>query len=106
MQIGERIELRRTQMKMSRQDLANILSTDAKQVWRYETGRNSPTAEVIKSIALALGTTSDWLLGLSDELNPHYEESSLSYSEHELLKLYRAKSTSKQENIISMVRAI
>lgn len=106
MTVGQRIKLRRLQLGMTQNDLAQNMNTSQHQIYKYESDGNRPTSDVIRSLALTLDVSSDWLLGLSDELNPNYEESSLSYSEHELLKLYRAKPTDKQESIISMVRAI
>lgn len=106
MTIGERIKLRRMQLGLSQNDLAEMVRTSQQQIGRYEKGANSPTAEIIIAMAQALETTTDWLLGVNDELNPHYDDGNLSYSEHELIKLYRMKPTQMQESIISMVRAI
>lgn len=106
MTIGERIELRRKQRGFSRQELADRLLIDAKQVWRYETGKNSPTAEVLRAISIALDTTSDWLIGLAEDVNPHYDNSDLDTKERELLKIYRAKPNDKQDSIIAMARVI
>lgn len=106
MTIGERIKLRRMQLGLSQNDLAELVRTSQQQIGRYEKGANSPTAEIIIAMAQALETTTDWLLGVSDELNPHYEESDLSYSEHELLKVYRTMPTEKQESIIKIAMSI
>jgi hypothetical protein len=55
---------------------------------------------------MALDVSADWLLGLSEDINPRYEESSLRLDEQRLLKIYRAKTPEKQESILSVVQAI
>lgn len=38
------------------------------QAWaKYESGASDPNSKTIKQLCLVFGTTSDWLLGLSDE---------------------------------------
>lgn len=64
--INERMFARRKQLKISQQDLAEQIESDQRQVSRYENGVNAPTADVLFRIAVALNTTTDYLLGLTD----------------------------------------
>lgn len=104
MTTGERIKFRRTQMGMSRQDLADQLQTTAKQIWRYEKGENDPTANVLITLARILDVSVDWILGLSDEIRPISGDSSLDENEIELLRIYRAKSADSQHKILEVAK--
>ena len=65
--LKDRIRTRRKDLGLSQEDLAFYLKTNQRQVSRYETGENDPTGDVLIQLARALDTTTDWLLGLSDE---------------------------------------
>jgi transcriptional regulator with XRE-family HTH domain len=65
--LGERIRTRRKQLGMSQEDLASYMSTIQRQISHYETGDNSPTAEVLVRLAQALETSLDYLVGLTDD---------------------------------------
>jgi len=106
MTIGERIELRRVQLGLSRQELADAIFTDPKQVWRYEKGKNSPTADVIALIAKSLDTSTDWLLGLSDEMKPIHSMIDLSDAELRLLNIYRSKSPEGQQRLLDVAKVV
>jgi hypothetical protein len=41
-------------------------------VWRYEKGVYDPKGRIVRDLALALGVTTDWLLGM-DEYAPESE---------------------------------
>lgn len=106
MTIGERIKLRRKQLGLSQNDLADLVKTSQQQIGRYEKDENSPTADYIVAMATALETTSDWLLGLSEDVIPHYDETHLGYDEQRLLRIYRTKPRDKQESILAMAQVI
>jgi transcriptional regulator with XRE-family HTH domain len=106
MTIGKRIKLRRNQLRLTQTQLADMVLSSQRQILKYEQNENSPTAAVIISLAMALDVSADWLLGLSEDINPRYEESSLRLDEQRLLKIYRAKTPEKQESILSVVQAI
>lgn len=106
MTIGERIKIRRRQLELTQTELADLIGSSQRQIIKYEQDENSPTSAVIIAMATALETSADWLLGLSDEINPHYDDSNLDTKERELLKIYRAKPNDKQDSIIAMARVI
>lgn len=58
--------------KRSREVVAHELrkrghGTDAKAIWRYETGRNQPSARVLPDYAAVLGVPMDDLYGDADD---------------------------------------
>jgi transcriptional regulator with XRE-family HTH domain len=106
MTVGDRLKLRRTQLGITQEELAETLGTNHKQIWKYERDRNKPSSDVIIALANALETTSDWILGLSEDIQPMGDESNLAPSEQVLLRLYRSKTPDKQQQTLDIVRAI
>lgn len=104
---GDRIALRRQQLRLSQEELANEIGSSQKQVSRYENGHNDPTSEVLVKFARALDTTTDWLLGLTD--NPERslrDEGDLSPDERELLEIYREKPIEKRRQMRNVAKAL
>ena len=64
MTIGKRIKDRRTQLKMSADELGKRLGKDRSTIYRYEKGdiENLPL-DILEPIAAALGTTPQYLMG-------------------------------------------
>lgn len=106
MSIASRIYQRRVQLNLSRDALGELASSDQKQIWRYEKGKTIPSAEAIIALARALQVSTDWLLGMTDEIRPLVSDSSLDKAEIELLRLYRQKTPEKQDTILNIVRAV
>jgi transcriptional regulator with XRE-family HTH domain len=67
-QLGNRILDLRKKKNWSQTDLANAVGITYAQIGRYETKGAQPSAEVLKKIANALDTTTDYLMyGDKDE---------------------------------------
>lgn len=66
METSRLIQLR-TERKLSQIDLANQLGVGPNQISRYETGQNTPGAEMLFDLALFFDVSADYLLGLTDE---------------------------------------
>lgn len=78
--------------KQSREVIAHELrkrghGTDAKAIWRYETGRNQPSARVLPDYASVLGVPMDDLYVAEDD----DEESDLSVDLDLMLRSYLRK---------------
>ena len=56
----------RHQLGLSQEEVAGMVGISQRQISRYESGQNDPTADVLISFAKSFHTTTDWLLGLSD----------------------------------------
>lgn len=63
---GKRIKELRVECEMSQKVLAEKIGVAQNTVTQYENGTAKPSIEVLFKLAVALGTTSDYLLGLSD----------------------------------------
>jgi transcriptional regulator with XRE-family HTH domain len=104
--VANRLKARRKQLNLTQEDVAVRSQLAQTQISRYELGKNQPTAEVIAILARALETSSDWLLGLTDEVNTMTAETELDEQERQLLGLYRTKSREAREAIINLARML
>ena len=68
--IGQRIRELRIKKKYTQKELANIIGISRILVWNYENGRLRLYDEMVKRFAIALGVSTDYLLGLKDEPEP------------------------------------
>lgn len=67
-ELGKRILQLRKHKGLSQTDLANLAGISYAQIGRYETKGAQPPAEVLRKIANALDTTTDYLInGATDE---------------------------------------
>ena len=64
--IGERIKTLRKQQRMTQADLAEKIGVSKSTIAMYEISRNFPNVKMIKKLCMALNTTGDFLVGLSD----------------------------------------
>ena len=85
MQLGKRILALRKQKNWSQSDLANAVEISYAQIGRYETKDAQPSAEVLKKIADALHTTTDFLI-----YDDKDEKAMSSLSDAELLQQFKA----------------
>jgi transcriptional regulator with XRE-family HTH domain len=86
MTTGDRISLRRKQLGISADKLAEKLNVSRSTVFRYENGDiEKVPAEVIKALSTALRTSPAYLLGFTDD--PEYEEIKKAPTNFEMLSL-------------------
>lgn len=64
---GERLRYLRNKRGYTQEQLADALNIGNKQIWRYENEETRPDGLTIARIAKALDTTTDYLLGLTDD---------------------------------------
>ena len=70
MTVGQRIKVRRKQLHMSAEMLAEKIGKSPATIYRYENGEiNKVDSEMLKPIALALATTPAYLMGWEEEDN-------------------------------------
>jgi transcriptional regulator with XRE-family HTH domain len=68
MTVGERIKELRLQKKLTQTELAKLVGLTYIQIGRYETNKSNPSADVLRKLAAALDTTTDFLMkGTEDE---------------------------------------
>jgi transcriptional regulator with XRE-family HTH domain len=70
MKFSERLAELRKKHKMTQQELANKLGVSRGTIGMYEIGQREPDAETLKKIADFFNTTTDYLLGRTDDPNP------------------------------------
>jgi len=69
MTVALRLKQRRQQLGLTQAGLAALSDVSQTQISKYELGENEPTAHALSQLARALNTSTDWLLGLTDEVN-------------------------------------
>lgn len=88
--LGARLKIARTRGGHTQSSLAEMMNTDARQIWRWENGETSPSADVIVRIAQTLSVSADYLLGLTDDPTPATEKfNELSEKERVVLSAWR-----------------
>jgi len=68
---AERIRELRTAQGISQTKLAKEIGIASNTISQYEAGTSKTSLEVIVKLAVALGTTTDYLLGLTDYESPN-----------------------------------
>ena len=66
----ERVRDLRKKLGHSQSELASIAEIDNTLISDYERGKGNPTAVTLKALSQALGTSSDYLLGMTDDPTP------------------------------------
>jgi len=85
---GERLRYLRQARDITQEDLAHMLNTGPKEIWRYENGKTEPSGDTLAKIANFFGVSADYLLGLSDE-PLSVSSSDLSASERAVIAAWR-----------------
>ncbi len=67
--LGQRIKELRIEKNITQPQLAQKIGVSNGIVSQWENNKNEPKATFIKKLAIALKTSSDYLIGLTDELN-------------------------------------
>ena len=70
-ELGLRIKGMLEKRNMTQRDLANRINITEAQLSRYISGDREPKPATLANMATALQTTSDYLLGIDDELFNH-----------------------------------
>lgn len=105
--LGDRIRQRRLELQITQEALAEAIDKDQKQIWKYESGRNTPSATVLGQIADELETTTDWLLGRTDDRNrPLRNMDDLDELEREILLILRGKKATEREKYLEIARIV
>lgn len=73
MEFPERLTTLRKERGFTQQALADSVDIHVSQIRRYENGQTQPTLEVIRKLAVSLGTSADLLVFDKDERQPREE---------------------------------
>lgn len=69
--VRERLRYRRKNLDLNQTQLAQKTGLTQQEVSLYEKGDREPTIQTLARLAIGLGVSADWLLGLSDETPPN-----------------------------------
>jgi transcriptional regulator with XRE-family HTH domain len=86
---GDRLREIREKRGLSQRELAERCNISDLQVHRYEVGKNDPSASILGVMAGTLGVSTDYLLGIVSNPDPHALPNDLEEAEHDLLETYR-----------------
>lgn len=101
----ERLAARRTALGLSQEELGSIVGISQKQISKYENGDSDAKGENLAALARSLGTTTDWLLGLTDNPNvPLRDVTDLAEDERQLLELYRSTPRDRRRQALELLR--
>lgn len=64
---AERLKAARASSGMTQQEVAEELGILMRSYQRYERGESEPSLHALAGLCVILGTSADWLLGLSGE---------------------------------------
>lgn len=104
---GQRIRELRTEQHLSQEQLAALIDTSQRQVSKYETGSNDPTAHVLDLLANALETTTDYLIGRTDSpVLPLLGRQDLSKFEREFIEVVRGVSGVKRKEMLAVIKTM
>jgi len=82
---GDRLRIERERLGLAQQELGNQIGTGPNQIYRYEVGEAEPSPYQLARLAKALGVTTDYLLGLTNERTQALMKSDLSADELKFL---------------------
>ncbi len=82
---GDKLKTLRKSKKLTQAELADRLEISKSSVTSYEQGRIYPSLDIFSKICATLNVSSDYLLGISDELPVKLSTAGLSEEEMRLL---------------------
>ena len=62
--LGERLQQKRSSMKLSQKEVANAVGVNPSVILNYENGERTPSVEVLMSLASLYHCSVDYLLGI------------------------------------------
>lgn len=96
---GDRLKRLRESHQYTHNELASLLDIGYAQIYRYESGKNEPTAEVLARMADVFGVSADYLLGRTDSTIPDFN--TLSGKEREVITAWREGDYKKAITVIA-----
>lgn len=66
--VGKRLRYARTLLDLTQRDIAHVVGVTTAAICDYERGRIPLKARVVRGLCETYGISSDWLLGITDDL--------------------------------------
>lgn len=92
---ADRLKQRREALGFSQRDLNERLGWKSNYASKYERGESIPSVDNIAKLAQELDTSTDWLLGLTDEHHARLGASELSAEERGIVRAMRSGELSR-----------
>jgi len=83
--LSKRIKRSRENKGLTQPELAKLINSTDRNISNYETGYSFPSIAVLYSISIALSTSVDYLLGLTDDPNVSEENTYLNDKDMQLI---------------------
>jgi len=87
--IGARLKQLRIIRGLTQQDLSERANIAQRNITRYENNESDPNGETLYRIAVALDTSTDYLLGLTDDPTPPTRSPELTELEQRIIEAFR-----------------
>ena len=100
---GERMQSRRKYCHLTQRRLAKQMDLTQCTISQYETGKSFPSIKNLPPLAIALNTTVDYLLGLTNNPFPSLINKPVIESEQDLLQTYYSLSPEKRERAVGIL---
>lgn len=100
--LGERIKFLREKMKMTQQELGDVVKLHGSNIGRIEKGKVFPDSDVLLKMAIYFGVPCDWLLTGEDISSP----SSISPEEQQLLTYYCVANEEGKDRIMEQAELL
>ena len=101
---SERLKTTRTSLGITAAEAARITGLDKSMYHKYESGTASPSDPTLRIIALYLGTSVDYLCGLTDNPAPHVLPIRVDGDSAQFVKDYATLDTEQREIIMRIIR--
>lgn len=86
---ADRLQAIRVKRGYTQETLAAELSTDKRQITRWENGESVPGGETLIRLSKVLDVSTDYLLGLSDDPMPHMRIDNMTEDERRVVAAMR-----------------
>lgn len=103
---GERLRKRRKELGLRQEDIAEHLGVRISTVSQWETSTHTPDIDTVQMLAQHLKTSSDYLLGLTDDPTPAQQKSIQSKPTHPNTRTNREKSKAKRDRLASLLEVM
>lgn len=104
-----RIKELRLERNLTQFEVAEAISTNQRNIGRWENGENEPSASYVKQLAAFFGVSTDYLLGLEDDFgNISIEKIApqLTAEEQKLLNDYKALNPACQRLVQDTIKTL
>lgn len=97
--LGERLSFLRDNMEMTQMELAEKIGITPMTLAKYTKDLNEPRSSIIAKMAQVLNTTSDYIIGLTDDYSPSASEPSSLQNKREQDLLFNFRKLSENDKI-------